>query len=203
MKRHELEKIDFSRSHKELYSAASRVKEVLADRGTFLSIEGRGEPGGEAFRSAIEQLYSLAYTAKFKLKNSGKIDFAVSRLECLWQMEKLEAIPRAEWPWQLIVRIPDQVTESDLKKARQEVLERRRLDTSAVCRWSWKEGRCVQVLHVGPYDQVGGTFQKLDECAKSMGLQTKCPGHEVYINDPRRVAPAKLKTIVRLPVAEI
>jgi hypothetical protein len=202
MKSPEREKIDFSKSHKDLYSATSKVKEVLADKATFLSFEGRGEPGGTAFQSAIQQLYSLAYTTKFMLKNSGKIDFGVGKLECLWYMENPEAIPRTEWTWQLIVRIPDQVTESDLKKARREILERRQLDTSAVRRWTWKEGRCVQILHVGPYDEVGATFQQLDEYARSKRLQTRSPGHEIYISDPGRVAPARLKTIVRLPVAQ-
>jgi hypothetical protein len=134
------------------------------------------------------------------LKNSGKIDFGVGKLECLWHMDNLESIPRTEWPWQLIVRIPDQVTEGDLKKARLEIQQRRHLDTSAVRRWTWKEGRCVQVLHVGPYDEVGATFQQLDEYARSRGLQARSPGHEIYISDPGRVAPAKLKTLVRLPV---
>jgi hypothetical protein len=201
MKSREPQKVDFSKSHKDLYSATSKVKEILADKASFLSFEGKGEPGGTAFRSAIQQLYSLAYTTKFMLKNAGKIDFAVGRLECLWQMDKLEGIPREEWPWQLIIRIPGQVTEADLKKARLEVLERRHLDTAAVRRWTWKEGRCVQVMHVGPYDQVADSFRQLDEHARSLGLQTRCPGHEIYMNDPGRVAPAKLKTIIRLPVA--
>jgi hypothetical protein len=201
MKSPELQRVDFSKSHKDLYSATSKVKEVLADKATFLSVEGKGEPGGAAFQSAIGQLYSLAYTTKFMLKYSGKIDFAVGKLECLWQTDKLDAIPREEWPWQMIIRIPDGVTESDLKKARREIQEKRHLDTSAVRRWTWREGRCLQVLHVGPYDEVGGTFRQLDECAGSMGLQTKCPGHEIYLSDPGRVAPAKLKTIIRLPVA--
>ncbi len=200
MRSPELERIDFAKSHKDLYSATSKVKEILAGKATFLSFEGRGEPGGSAFQSGIEQLYSLAYTTKFMLKNSGKIDFGVGKLECLWHMDNLESIPRTEWPWQLIVRIPDQVTEGDLKKARLEIQQRRHLDTSAVRRWTWKEGRCVQVLHVGPYDEVGATFQQLDEYARSRGLQARSPGHEIYISDPGRVAPAKLKTLVRLPV---
>lgn len=203
MKGPEKQKVDFSRSHKALYTATTKVKEVMADKATFLSLEGKGEPGGAAFQSAIGQLYSLAYTTKFMLKHSGKIDFAVGKLECLWPMEKLDAIPRAEWPWQLLIRIPDQVTGSDLKKARQEVLERRGLDTSAVRRWIWKEGRCMQIMHVGPYDQVARAFQQLDGYVRSMGLQTKSPGHEIYMNDPARVPPARLKTIVRLPVSGI
>jgi hypothetical protein len=203
MKSPELRKFDLSKSHKDLYTATSKVKEVMADKATFLSFEGKGEPGGAAFQSAIQQLYSLAYTTKFMLKNGGKIDFAVGRLECLWQMDKLEAVPREEWPWQLIIRIPDQVTEADLQKARREVLERRHLDTAPVRRWTWKEGWCVQIMHVGPYDQVADSFRQLDEHASSVGLQTRCPGHEIYMNDPGRAAPAKLKTIVRLPVARI
>ncbi len=115
-------------------------------------------------------------------------------------MDEMEGIPREEWPWQLLIRIPDQVTEADLRKARREVLERRHLDTSAVQRWTWKEGRCVQVTHIGPYDQVADSFRRLDEQAASMGLQTGCRGPEIYMNDPGRVAPAKLKTIIRLPV---
>jgi len=202
MKSPEIKKVDFSRSHKDLYSATSKVKEILADKATFLSFEGKGEPGGTAFQSGIEQLYSLAYTTKFMLKHLGKIDFAVGKLECLWHMENLEAIPRTEWPWQLIIRIPGRVTESDLRKARQEIQERRRLDTSGVHRWTWKEGRCVQVLHVGPYDEVGNAYRQLDEYARSKGLKSRCPGHEIYISDPRRVAPAKLKTIIRLSVGE-
>jgi hypothetical protein len=202
MKGHELGKIDFAKTHKELYSASSKVKEVIADKATFLSFEGKGEPGGAVYERAIQQLYTLAYTAKFMLKHSGKMDFGVGKLECLWHMEDPGAIPKSEWPWQLLIRIPDPVTESDLKRARNEVQERRQLDTSGVRRWTWKEGRCVQVMHVGPYDEVGKVYQQLDEYARSKGLQTQCPGHEIYISDPRRVAPAKLKTIVRLPAVK-
>ncbi len=195
-------KVDFSKTHKELYSATSKVKEVMAEKATFLSVKGRGEPGGAAFQAAIAQLYSLAYATRFMLKKAGEIDFGVGRLECLWQMDEMEGIPREEWPWRLVIRIPDLVTEADLKKARLEVLERRHLDTSAVRRWTWKEGRCVQIMHVGPYDQVADAFRRLDEHATSTGLETGCPGHEIYMNDPGRVAPEKLKTIVRLPVIQ-
>lgn len=202
MKGPKLEKVDFAKTHKDLYSASSKAKEVVAEKAAFLSYEGKGEPGGPAFQGAIQQLYTLAYTAKFMLKNSGKIDFGVGRLECLWHMEDPGTLPKSEWPWRLLIRIPNEVSESDLKKARKEVRERRQLDTSGVRRWIWKEGHCIQVMHVGPYDEVGKAFQQLDEYAQSKGLRAKCPGHEIYISDPKRVAPAKLKTIVRLPVSK-
>jgi hypothetical protein len=201
MKSPQLAKVDFAKSHKDLYAASLKIKEVKADKATFLSFTGKGEPGGPAFQEAIQQLYSLAYTAKFMLKFAGKLDFAVSKLECLWHMQNPETLPRSEWTWQLLIRIPDAVTATDIKKAGKELLEKKQIDTSKVTRWTWKEGRCVQLMHVGPYDEVGKSYQQLDDYAGGMGLATTCPGHEIYISDPRRVAPSKLKTLVRLPVS--
>ncbi len=201
MKKAELRKIDFTKTSRDLYTATPKAKEVTAAKATFLSLEGKGEPGGAAFQDAIQQLYSLAYTAKFMLMHSGKVDFAVSKLECLWHKENIEETPRSEWRWQLLVRIPDSVTEGDLKKAREEVRQRRRIDTSRVKRWTWKEGRCVQMMHIGPYENVGRSYGQLDEYARKQGLVATCPAHEIYISDPQRVQPAKLKTIIRLPVS--
>ncbi len=195
-----LEKIDFVKAHKDLYAASSKIKEVKAEKAAFLSVQGRGEPGGQAFQSGIQQLYSLAYTTKFMLKNAGILDFAVGRLECLWHGCDYEKVPKSEWSWQLLIRIPEAVSEKVLQQAREEVLKRRELDTSAVKRWTWTEGRCIQVMHVGPYDQVGTVYTALDDFARAHGQITQPPGHEIYISDPRRVPAAKLKTIVRLPV---
>ena len=201
MKKQELDKIDFGKLFKDLYTATPKPKEVTAAKATFLSLEGTGEPGGEAYSSAIQQLYTLAYTVKFMLKNGGKLDFAVSRLECLWLTEQIVQTPMSEWRWQLLIRIPDAVTAGDLKRAGKEILVKRQLDVSGVKRWTWKEGRCVQMMHIGPYGEVGRSYRRLDEYAREKGLAASCPGHEIYISDPRRVAPAKLKTIVRLPVS--
>jgi hypothetical protein len=201
MKKPELDKIDFGKLFKELYTAAPKPKEVTAAKATFLSLEGTGEPGGPAYSVAIQQLYSLAYTMKFMLKHSGKLDFAVSRLECLWLTEQIDQTPMSEWRWRLLIRIPDAVTASDLKRASKEILEKRQIDVTSVKRLAWKEGRCVQMMHIGPYNEVGRSYRQLDEYAREKGLTVSCPGHEIYISDPRRVAPAKLKTIVRLPVS--
>ena len=200
MKSPKIEKIDFAKAHKDLYTATSKIKEVRAGKATFLSFEGQGEPGGPAFQSAIQQMYSLAYTTKFMLKNMGKLDFGISRLECLWPGEDMEHTPKSEWRWHLLIRIPEAVTETHLRQAREEIRKRHDLDTSTVSRWNWAEGRCLQVMHVGPYDEVGKVYSSLNEFAKAAGMATACPGHEIYISDPRRVAPARLKTIVRLPV---
>ncbi len=194
------EKIDFTRTHKDLYTASSKIKEVSAEKAAFLSVEGLGEPGGTAFQAAIQQMYSLAYTTKFMLKNAGTLDFGVSRLECLWHGCDFQNVPKSEWHWQILIRIPEAITEQDLKRAREEVLKKRRIDTSAVKRFTWVEGNCIQVMHIGPYDQVGKTYGALDEFAKSKGWATEGPAHEIYISDPGRVPPEKLKTIVRLSI---
>jgi hypothetical protein len=203
MKGPKLEKIDFTKTHKDLYTASAKIKEVKADKATFLSFTGKGEPGGPTFVEAIQQLYSLAYATKFMLKFSGRLDFAIGRLECLWHMQNPESIPRSEWPWQLLIRIPEAVTAADLKKARENLIVKKQLDTSRVMRLFWKEGRCVQLMHVGPYDEVGRSYQLLDAYARGQGLSASCPAHEIYISDPRRVPPARLKTIVRLPVSAL
>ena len=202
MNKRTLEKIDFAKEYRDLYTASSKVKEVKAEKAAFLSVEGQGEPGGPAFQSAIQQLYSLAYTTKFMLKNAGRLDFAVGKLECLWPRCDYEHTPKSEWSWQILIRIPDSVSEKDLKQAREEILKRHELDTSAVKRWTWTEGRCVQVMHIGPYDEVGKVYSALDDFATANRLVTQAPGHEIYISDPRRVPSAKLKTIVRLQVRE-
>ncbi len=202
MKSTALEKIDFAKTHKDLYTASSKIKEVNAEKATFLSVEGKGEPGGPAFQLAIQQMYSLAYTAKFMLKNAGVLDFSVSKLECLWHggCGDFERTPKSEWRWQLLIRVPKEVGAGHLRQTQKEVQERKQLDTSGVKLWSWKEGRCLQVMHVGPYDQVGKTYAELDAFARSTGLVPTGPAHEIYISDPGRVEPAKLKTIIRLAV---
>lgn len=194
-----MEKIDLKSEHKELYRAAARIKEVRADKGVFLAVDGKGEPGGELYQQAINMLYSLAYTTKFQLRNDGVLDFGVCNLECLW-FDDPATKPISEWRWRLLVRIPEQVKARDLASARKVIKERKDLDVSAVQRIELTEGRAIQVLHVGPYDRISETYQKLVEHARSNGLALKGTGHEVYLNDPRRTAPEKLKTIVRMPV---
>lgn len=194
-----METTDVKKSHKHLYQATQQVKEVTAAHGTFLAVDGMGKPGGEAYQEAINRLFSLAYTAKFALKKAGKLDFKVAPLECLWY-DNRATTPVPEWRWRLLIRIPDQVCSEDLEKAKAQVAGKKGLDTSAVQRTKWEEGRTLQVMHIGPYDTVGDTYRVLKQHAEDNGLSIKGMGHEVYISDPRRTAPEKLKTIVRMQV---
>lgn len=190
---------DFFKTLKDLYTARPKIKEVVADSGTFLAVDGVGAPGGEAFQQAIQALYSAVYTVKFTLKLAGTLDFKVGKLECLYLSDPKQT-PMDQWKWRALVRIPDEVTARHLAQARKAVREKKGIDASQVKRLRWKEGRALQVLHVGPYQAVGSAYERLDAYAKEQGLAIHCAAHEIYLNDPRGTPPAKLKTIVRLPV---
>ncbi len=193
-----LRKIDFRQTHRELYRATRSVQEVEAGQATFLAFDGVGPPGGQAYQEAIGKLYAMVYTTKFSLKYAGVLDFAIPNVECLWHTDPT-GTPKSQWRWRLQVRIPDAVTSDHLRAARRSA-RRKGTDVSGVRRTTWREGPAVQVLHIGPYDKVGGSYEALDRYAGEHGMRCVPPGHEIYISDPRRTAPDRLKTIVRMPV---
>ncbi len=192
-------KVDFRKLYPDLYRETRSVAEVRAAKGTFLAVEGVGAPGGDDYQQAIQALYALAYTTKFTLKKAGIGDFAVPALECLY-MDDPATKPKDEWCWRLQLRIPDEVTATTLADVRRALKEKKGIDTSRVKRISWAEGRALQMLHVGPYDKVGDAYQRLMADAASRGLRFAGAGHEIYLNDPGRVAPEKIKTIIRVAV---
>ncbi|HEY3381124.1 MAG TPA: GyrI-like domain-containing protein [Vicinamibacterales bacterium] len=194
-----LEKIDLKKTYSELYRATRKVASVRAARGTYLAIDGAGAPGGDDYQAAIGRLYAMAYTAKFALKGAGLLDFVVPPLECLWFDDPMDT-PKDQWRWRLQLRIPDEVTAADIQTVRKALAERRDLDASNVKRVTWTEGRALQVLNVGPYDSVGAAYQTLMVAAAELHLECDRTGHEIYLSDPRKVVPARLKTIVRIAV---
>jgi hypothetical protein len=194
-----VETIDLRKVHRELYRATTTPQELADPAGVFLAVDGVGEPGGTAYQAAIEALYSVAYTMKFALKRSGVLDFGIPHLECLWLSDPNET-PVAEWQWRLLVRVPDQITDTQIADAGGEVQAKKGIDASIVRRIERAGRRAIQVLHVGPYDTIADPYEKLISYAKEHGLELEDVGHEVYLNDPRRTPPEKLKTIVRMPV---
>ncbi|MBP7934666.1 MAG: GyrI-like domain-containing protein [Phycisphaerae bacterium] len=194
-----MQTIDFGKKLKHLYTARQCIQEVEAGAGTFFTVQGRGTPGGDAFQQAIGQLFAAAYTTKFMLKYDGVVDFKIPRLECLY-LSTPDKTAIDQWQWRFLLRVPETVTAGHLTKTRKTLMERKGLDTRAVKRIRWKEDRAIQTLHVGPYDQVGLIYRQMEAYAKENKLRLLGPAHEIYLNDPRRVAPEKLKTIVRMPV---
>jgi len=196
------EKIDFKKTHKELYTATRKVKEVKPGKGCFLSVTGKGEPGGAAFQNTIEKLYSLVYTLKFSLLLSEVVDFSVAPMECVWEVDSPDKTPRTKWQWTLSVRIPEQVVAKQINAARKAVLAKRGLDTVGVKRVVRKEGPSLQILHVGPYDDLPRTYDALRAYAAQHGLELSGYCRELYLNNPQRTEVAKLKTLVRVPVSK-
>jgi hypothetical protein len=192
-------KVDFRKLYPDLYRESRNIAEVRAGRGVFLAVDGVGEPGSQAYQDAIGLLYALAYTAKFTFKNAGLGDFAVPALECLY-FDDPATTPKEQWHWRVQLRIPEEVSAGALSDVRKALAEKKGLDTRAVKRITWAEGRALQLLHVGPYDHVGVVYQQLMAEATARGLACTGPGHEIYLNDPRRVGRDRIKTIVRMPV---
>ena len=195
-----MDKIDFKKTMKELYRATSKVGRVKPGEAAFLAVDGQGSPCGEAFQKAIQDLYPVAYTVKFSLKKAGTIDFVVPPLEALWHDDPAKVPDMTQWRWRTMIRVPESVKTEQLQEAQDTILEKKGTDTSNVQLVNWEEGESLQVLHIGPYDQVGATYEQLQSSALLENIALGSPGHEIYLSDPRRSAPEKLKTIVRLSI---
>ena len=194
--------LDFKKTLKDLYGATLKVRQVEAGPGAFLAVDGGGGPGGEAYHKAIQELYSIVYTLKFALKKGGVSDFVVPPLESLWHDSPQKVPDMSKWRWRALIRVPDTVMQNQVEEAKKSVLDKRGLDASDVKLIQWSEGDCLQVMHVGPYDQVGAVYAQLRDAARDLGVTLSGPGHEVYLSDPRRTTPEKLKTIVRMPIGK-
>jgi len=198
-----MSKIDLFKEHKAEYSAKAEPHRLVVGPARYLSIEGRGAPGGTAFEEGVGALYGMAYTLKFQAKAEGA-DFAVCKLEATYDHladeEVFERDPDSV-SWRLLIRVPDFVTPAHLKGARRALADKKkegafdRVRLEAV-----EEGACVQVLHVGPYSEERATLERMRGFLKEQGLAPRLWHHEVYLNDPRRMPPERLKTILRQPV---
>lgn len=170
-----------------------------------MTIEGKGEPGGKEFTKKVEALYPLAYGVKNICKKEGK-DFGVPKLEGLWWVESdkpaLE-VPREEWRWKLLIRMPDFVTSEIVEKARDEVFKKEGIELIKEIKFEKiKEGKCVLILHIGPYSTEPKSLAKIEKLMEEENLVKNRLHHEIYLSDPRRVPEDKWKTILRQPVKE-
>ena len=198
------QRIDLYKLHKTEYAATRKPSLVEAKPATYLAISGQGAPGGERFTASIGALYGVAFTIKMIRKFTGKRDYAVCKLEGQWWSEPgrdLAKLPLDQWVWNLLIRTPDFINQEDLypavavllKRGKSEDVKRVRLEALA-------EGSCVQMLHVGPYEKEHETVAVMRAFAEMHQLQFSGKHHEVYLSDPRRVPPDRLKTILRQPV---
>lgn len=198
-------KIDIKKQHKQLFAPKREPHLVEVPKFRYLMIDGNGSPDAAAFQDAIGALYSTAYTAKFRLKADGRADFVVPPLETLWWADDESAFDenrRHEWLWTLMLIQPDHVSREDIADALGE-LDKKEKSTAAhrnIRTELLEEGQAVQCLYVGPYDSMGGAISTMQAFAESNGLELAGKHHDVYLSDPRRTAPEKLKTVLRRPV---
>ena len=195
-------KLDLYREHKTEYVAPRNPTLVRVGPARYLAVSGRGDPDGPGFGAAVGALYGVAFTIKMAKKAAQK-DYVVAKLEGVWwggrRGQLLIDSPRSTWRWKVLIRVPPFVTASDVARAKRELVRRGR-SGGTVRLESLREGRVVQLLHVGPYDREHESLGRMEEFARDKGVRLAGRHHEIYLSDPRRVAPAKLRTILRRPV---
>jgi hypothetical protein len=188
-----------------LKPAAGRPEIVDVPEFNFLMLDGQGDPNVSAdFQDAIGALYSLSYGAKFALKKSG-VEVRVMPLEALfWSPGTtiLKTDDHERWRWTTMLMQPEGVTVEVIEKVRAEAMRKKPNPALAKVHFkAFREGTCAQVMHIGPYSAEKPTIEKLHAFIAAEGYRLAGKHHEIYLGDPRRAAPEKLRTIVRQPVA--
>jgi len=198
------EKIDLYKLHKDEYATPKKPVLIQTKPAQYLSISGQGAPCCERFTACIGALYSVAFTIKMTRKFAGKQDYAVCKLEGQWFFEgDLAKIPKDKWQWKLLIRTPDFIPQTDRQQAVATLLKKGKpREVEEVKLEKIDEGQCVQMLHVGPYDREHETIALMRAFAEEKGLKLVGSHHEIYLSDPRRVPPERLKTILREPVGK-
>ena len=202
-----MEKYDLKKQWKHLYGAKSGpIVAVEVPRLTYLMVDGEGDPNtSPAFSEAIEALYSLSYTLKFSLKKSPRaIDYGVMPLEGLWWADDPRAFFEANksaWKWTAMILQPEFIARREVDDAFEQV--RKKKNPAALDRVRFatlEEGPSAQVLYIGAFSEEGPTIQRIHDFIHAAGKELRGKHHEIYLSDPRRTAPEKLKTIIRQPM---
>lgn len=200
-------KIDLKKDRKDLYQPSAKdFTEVVVPPAAYLAIDGHGDPNtsGE-YAAAVSALYAAGYATKAAFRARTGDDFVVGPLEGLWSSTDHTAFTRREkgaWDWTMLIPLPDAVSEDDTEAGlAAAACKKPELPVDRVSRVGLDEGRCLQVMHVGSYDDETPTLARLhDEVMPGQGLTFNGRHHEIYLSDPNKTAPEKLKTVLRQPV---
>ena len=207
-----MKKLDLKKDLKGLYNpSAKQVTVVDVPKMNFLMIDGMGDPAtSQAYQDAIGALYNVAYTLKFmmKLKVKPAVDYSVMPSEGLWWVEGVEHFTmeqlmgrRDEWQWTMMIMQPDIITRELVAQASDEVKRKKDPPCLDKIRFeSLKEGTCAQIMHIGPYSAEQPNIQRLHAFILEGGHVLRGKHHEIYLGDPRRTKPEKLKTVLRQPM---
>jgi hypothetical protein len=195
-------KLDLLKQHKAEYVTPKKPVLLKVGPAKYLAVEGRGAPADAAFQTAVGALYAVAFTIKMTRKFAGKGDYKVAWLEGLWwgpnKRAPFDVKSPKDWRWKVLIRTPTFVSARDLAKAQQSLLAKGKVaEIAKVKLETIREGRCVQMLHVGSYASEPATIEAMHDFAHEHGLEFRGLHHEIYLSDPRRVPTSKLRTILR------
>ncbi|MGL4772679.1 MAG: GyrI-like domain-containing protein [Clostridium sp.] len=198
-----MEKLDLKKEKSHLFKMKDgEIKEVHCTLAHYLTLDGEGDPNtSERYQKGVEALYKIAYTLKFKFKKK-EMDFVVMPLSTLWWTENGERCSQEnknEWKWTMMIEIPSFINEDELEEIKRDLKEENILINEVLYN-TYNEEWAMQVLHVGPYNEEFENVRRMHEEIEKKGYKAIGKHHEIYLNDPRKVEPSKLKTIIRQPV---
>ena len=204
---------DFKKEYKEFYMPADRPSIVTVPPMNYIAVRGEGDPNAEdgAYKQAISLLYGIAFTIKMSKMGDHRIkgyfDYVVPPLEGFWLQEGVQGIDYAHkerFQWISVIRLPDFVTRSDFDWAVNEAERKKKMDFSKAEFLSCDEGMCIQCMYIGSYDDEPATVEQMhrymEEQGYTLDITDQRLHHEIYLSDVRKVAPEKLKTVIRHPI---
>jgi len=196
-------KVDLKKELRGLYSARRAPELIEVPPLTYLMADGGGDPSGPEYSSVVESLYGVAYSLKFLAKAEGD-DFVVMPLQGLWWADDMDAFlegSRDDWRWTMMILQPAVVDENMVATAIEQVAAKKDLPVLDRVRLEvYEEGAAAQLMHIGPYSEEAPNIERLHRFIEDSGKQRRGLHHEIYLSDPRRAAPEKMKTIIRQPV---
>ena len=204
---------DFKKEYKEFYMPKSKPEIVTVPKANYIAVRGKGDPNDEggAYQRAVGILYAVAYTLKMSYKTDYRIegffDYVVPPLEGFWWQDGVGGIDysdKSTFNWISVIRLPDFVTQKDFDWATGEAEKKKHLDCSKAEFLTIDEGLCVQIMHIGPFDDEPATVSMMNAYLLENGYENDFSGsrlhHEIYLSDARKVAPEKWKTVIRHPI---
>lgn len=204
---------DFKKEYKEFYMPKNKPKIVTIPAMNYIAVRGQGNPNDKdgAYQQAISVLYAVAYTLKMSYKGPHKIEgffeYVVPPLEGFWWQENIDGIDycnKDSFHWISVIRLPDFVTKQDFEWAVEEASKKKKMDCSSAEFLTIDEGLCVQIMHIGPFDDEPATVAVMDQYVQENGYVNDITvdrlHHEIYLSDARKVEPSKWKTVIRHPV---
>ena len=204
-----MEKLDLKKHYRELYLPSARECAVVdVPELQFLMIDGHGDPNtSDEYRQALEALYGMSYTLKFLSKQTEEIDYVVMALEGLWwtdDMADFSEDDKSAWSWTSMIMQPGHLSKSHFEDAADQLRAKKNPTALDKMRFeSFHEGPSVQIMHIGPYSEEAPTISRLHQYAVDNGYRIRDKHHEIYLSDPRRAAPEKLRTVIRQPVEPV